>query len=1059
MAVATLIICLFGIISIFRVPIQMTPDLNPTSVSVITSWPGATPQDIEKEILVEQEKYLKGLTDLTKLTATASSGRAEVILEFRAGSRLDEILVRVNNALSQVASYPENVDQPQIVTTAASDRPIAWFAVKPLPGNPRNVDIIGMQDFLEDYVKAEFERVPGVSLSEVRGGAARQIRIYVDPAKLAEREITISQLRNAIRARNRDVSGGELEDGKRRFLVRTVGRFQSTSDLENMVIAQRNGTPVHLRDVGYAVFNRADERVTVRHNGELAVAMNVYRAAGTNVLEVMESVQARLAELNATTLRDAGIVMKQVSDDTIYIRESVQMVRDNLILGGVFAAFTLLLFLRSPRATLVGAVGIPVCAIAAFLGLTLAGRTINVISLAGVAFAIGMTLDNSIVVLENIYRHRMDGKSPFEAAYEGVREVWGAVLASTSTTAIVFLPIVFIVEEAGQLFADIAIAISASIIASMFVAILVIPSFAANTLHKLSNEPRTALGRRLFGLFGLAALAGTFRDTTIRHLGWFMGSVLRRILLVLGLTTASLMIAWYLAPKTEYLPDGNQNVAFGIVLAPPGYNLTEMARIGEGMRDIFVPHVDADPAAYLSGEVDIPPIQDFFFISTSQFIIIVTRTLDASHLDALMQKVSSELSQFPGLFAFMQRGSIFARGFSGVRGIDIDISGPDLAAVYDVAAQAFGRTMGVLPGARINPSPGLALGQPLLEVRPDWNRVAELGVDVQDLGYLVWALTDGAFLDEFFLADEKIDMYLYSTQGTVKGVDDIRGLLIYTANGGTVPLGSLAEVVETVNTETIRRVDRQRTVTLSVVPPPDVALERAVEILEQELIAAMEKEGAVPSTVTMRIAGASDKLKATREALGGNFVLAIIIAYLLMVALFSHWGYPFVIMMSVPLGIVGGIVGLHLLNHLGDYFWWLGLTNIYQPLDVLTMLGFVILVGTVVNNPILIVESTLLQMRERGLRPYEAVMESTRNRLRPMMMSTLTTVSGLSPMVFMPGSGAELYRGLGAVVLFGLFFSTLFTLTFIPCLLSLLLELGEYMTERKKKLQALLNKA
>ncbi len=1057
-AVTVLIVCLFGFVSLFRVPIQMTPDLTVTTVSVLTSWPGATPQDIEKEIVVEQEKYLRAIPGLQEMIATANTGQSEIVLEFDIGSSLDEILVRVNNSLSQVPSYPENVDQPRIVTASASDQPIAWFSIRPLPGNPKGLDIVALKDFAEDHIQTEIERTPGVSQSEIFGGAERQIRIYVDPRKLAERSITLNELRNTIRARNRDLPGGDIDElGKQRFLIRTVGRFGSTDDILDSIVAyQPDGAPVYLRDIATVEMSRAELRAQVRHNGELAMATNARRQPGTNIIQVMDDLKVTVQRLNEGILLENGMYLTQVSDDTIYIREAISLVRSNLILGGLLATMVLLLFLRSVPATIIGSIGVPVCTIGSFLGLIVAGRTINVISLAGVGFAIGMTIDNSIVVLENIYRHRAMGKDRATAAYEGVREVWGAVLASTLTTVFVFLPIVFVEEEAGQLFADIAIAISAAIVLSLLVATTVIPAAASRWLDDVTREPRTPFARNFRNLFGFVPLANLFVATIMSAVQWLMGGVLRRVVLVAGMFLLSIGIAIFLTPRTEYLPDGNQNVLFAFMLPPPGYNFEEMTRIGERVERDFVPYVGNDPELWKNGESDCPALEQFFFVNTTSFLLAIAKTVDPDDLEDVIPILTARLNEEPGMIAFATRRSIFSSDITGARGIDLNVSGDDLPPLFDVALHAFLKTREVLSES-IRPEPSsLSLGQPLLEIRPDWDRAAQLGIDTQELGYLVWAMSDGAFVDEFFLKDDKIDMYLYSADGSLTDRDDLADIYLYASNGDPVPLSSVADIVQTVNTETIRRVDRQRTVTLKIVPPVETPLETAIETAETDIMAALQAEGKVPAGVSLRIAGASDKLKATRDALGGNFLLAVVISYLLMVALFRHWGYPLIIMTSLPLGIVGGIVGLWLMNHMG---WLPFVKDVYQPLDVITMLGFVVLVGTVVNNPILIVEQTLIFIREHGMTSLEAVVESTRTRIRPIMMSTTTTIFGLSPLVFVSGSGNELYRGIGTIVLFGLAFSTLFTLTFIPSVLSLMLQFGEWTHARRIAVQERLSSA
>jgi multidrug efflux pump subunit AcrB len=394
----------------------------------------------------------------------------------------------------------------------------------------------------------------------------------------------------------------------------------------------------------------------------------------------------------------------------------------------------------------------------------------------------------------------------------------------------------------------------------------------------------------------------------------------------------------------------------------------------------------------------------------------------------------------PGLFSFSSRGSIFSSNFGGTRSINIEISGPDLATLFDAASQVQAKAKAIFDNPRVKSEPSnLTLGQPLLEVHPDWERAAELGINPGDLGYTVWAYSDGAFVDEFFLDDDEIDMFLYSTAGNIERPQDLERLMLYSPSGGIVPLSAVARLAETVNTETIRRVDADRTVTLSIIPPKDVPLEEGVQRVRDQIIVGMKASGDLPAEIDLTLSGASDRLEATRDALAGNFAVALLIAYLLMVAVFSHWGWPLLIMTSVPIGVSGGIVGLALLNLGGAHLDEIGLYPISQPFDMITMLGFLVLIGTVVNNPILIVERAVGNLRERGLPLIDAVTDAVRIRLRPIMMSTITTVAGLSPLVFNPGAGTELYRGLGAIVLFGLLFSTLVTLTFMPAMLALVL--------------------
>ena len=1034
-AVAVLIICLFGLLAIFRVPIQMIPDLDVRIVTVITQWPGATPQDVEKEIIIEQEEYLRRIPGLERMISRATTGRAQIELEFPYGVEINEVLIRVNNALTQVPGYPENVDEPRLVTSTVSNAPFLFFLTRPLPGNPLDVNMVEMRDFLEDHVRVQIERVQGVSEVVIYGGAERQIKVYVDPVKLAERQITLSEVRNAIRARNRDVSGGDLDSGKRRYLLRTVGRFATTEDIENMVITQRDGAFIRLRDLGYAELSTFEIQNYSYGNGIPNISIGVRRQIGSNVVEVKEDVVKKAEQLNASLLKERGLYMALYADDVGYVTDSVVNVRKNLVIGALLATVVLFLFLRTPSATLIGAIGIPICTLAAFLGLLVSGRTINVISLAGVAFAIGMTLDNSIVVLENIYRHMASGKQRRRAAIDGVAEVWPALLASTLTTVFVFLPIIFIKQEAGQLYSDIAVAISASILMSLLVATLVVPTLCSRFL----TPNRVEMSARS----GLYAAGQRVGEALLRFVNWLMETVTRRLALVAVVACITLLI-FASIPKAEYLPEGEEPKLFVQMFAPPGYNIDEMHAIYKDLEDYLVPYVGQDPGQYARGESELPGLNYVVGYAAASRNFLIPEVTSIGQANDLLDIIVEKIREIPGIHAFASRGSIFSSSWGGSRSINLELSGTDLVSLFDAGLKAFVQAQSVFENPQIRPEPStLALGQPLVEVRPDWERASELGLDVGDLGYSIWAFSDGAFVDEFFLGDEKIDIFLYSTGGTIRQPEDVADIMLYSPQGGMVPLSAVAEVRQTVNTETIRRVDSNRTITLGIIPPRDIPLEQGVDMVRRGIIDELRASGQVGDDISMRITGASDLLAATRNALKGNFIVAVFISYLLLVAIFSHWGYPLLVMTTVPVGIGGGLIGLWLLNAVGGNLSLLGLSDIYQPFDVITMLGFLILIGTVVNNPILIIDRTMRNIRTRGLASIDAVMESVRARLRPIMISSITTIFGLSPLVFNPGAGTELYRGLGAIVMFGLLFSTLITLTFMPTLLSLTLQIRE----------------
>ena len=1028
-AVVVLIICVLGVLAALRIPVQMIPDLEVRVIGVDTRWPGATPQDVEKEILVEQEQYLRSLPNLKRMISRASDGRAQIELEFPFGTDINEALIRVNNALSQVPSYPENVDEPRLEASSFSANSFMYFRIAPLDGNPLELDIRLMFDFIDDNVRPRMERVPGVSRINIGGGADRQIRILVDPAALAERGITLDAIRDAIRARNRDASGGDLDLGKRRYLLRTIGRFEDLEDLENMIIARRGDSLVRLREVAKVELSYYELRNLSSSNGQRTMSISVDREPGSNVIDIKQAMLPAVEQINAQVLAPAGMVMELTADDVVYVQASIANVWQNLALGALLATLVMFAFLRSARATLVGVIGIPICTIAAFLGLLAAGRTVNVISLAGVAFAIGMTLDNSIVVLEAIERRRREGAERRAAALEGVQQVWPAVLASTMTTVLVFAPIFFIRQEAGQLYSDVAIAIAASILASMLVAVSVVPSLSA---------------RLDFGVRGSVPAGQPFRDRIVDAVSWLIATTRRRLATIFAVVGGVLAIVIFLTPAAEYLPEGEEPKTFARMLAPPGYNLNEMRGIAEQVEAYLLPYVGDDPARFARGETALPALKYINLSVGADGLRVIAETEAPGQIDALMQALDDHFRTYPGMRSFVSRGSIISSNDGGTRSVTLDITGRNLGEIYEVAQRAYARAEAVFENPRIGSSPSsLSLDQPLVEIRPRWERAAEMGLSAQQLGFAVAALTDGAFVDEYFRGDDKIDIFLFSEAGSDQLLSNVDDLLIYAPDAGVVPLSAVAEIVEVVDTASIRRLNGRRAVTLNIIPPRDVALETALGQVQREVIDQLRLEGHVPADVSIDVSGATDQLMETRAALLDNYVVSIILCLLVLVAIFGHWGWPLVILTSVPLGIAGGIGGLALLNGLGSLLPLAGLSPVSQPFDMITMLGFLILLGLVVNNPILIVDRTLANLRGGMTDVIEAVRDAVSTRIRPIMMSMITTLFGLAPLVFIPGEGTELYRGVGVIVLTGLLFATLITLTFLPALLVTVLKAAQ----------------
>ncbi|MEO1608755.1 MAG: efflux RND transporter permease subunit [Pseudomonadota bacterium] len=1044
---AVIMAVLFGALALTRIPIQLIPDVRKPVIEIETNWAGAAPAEIEREIVNRQEEELKGLDGLETMISESSTGRARVTLEFAIGTNMDRALLLVSNRLDRVTGYPSEADEPTLNTSGSDDNPIAWIILKRAPGNITQ-EMAHYGPFAEDIIQERLERVNGVAVVNVYGGVDRELQILMDPERLAKFRLTVPEVLSKLRRESVSVSAGNIDEGKRRYVVRVEGELDTLDAIRNVVLrsgaaqaAQSDATlgnpitaattgddtaaigRVYVRDVAEVRFGYKEAETTIRHMGEPAIAINAVRETGANVITVMQGIKEALQELRKGPVAAENLTLTQVYDETIYIDGAIELVIQNIWIGGLLAAFILLLFLRSPRATLIISLAIPVSIIASFVAMAALGRTLNVISLAGIAFAVGMVVDAAIVVLENIYRLRQKGMSARDAAYHGASQVWGAILVSALTTVMVFIPLLVMELEAGQLFRDIAVAISVSVILSLVVAVTVIPALSSRLLvpgqSKLSVQPVPIVDHfgRLFSW-----LVSRYAQLTVSSR--FIG-----IALVAAITASAVWSAVTFLPKLEYLPEGNRNLVFGVILPPPGYNLETTTKIAERIEKVAEPLWKKEETGDLS---EPPAMRHFFFVSFRGSTFLGGAATDPARVDELIPVLSQPIFSEPGTFGFINKRSLFGRGIGGGRAIELNVSGDRLEDILEVALRLTGNIARHLPrdaGNQFRPQPGLELGAPELRAIPDRVRMADAGVDAQTLAQSLDAYNDGVRVKEITIGTERIDLTLkgLASFDENRRTQDIGGYPVVAPNGRIIPISALADVKLTAGPTSIRHRERLRTITLEVRPAANLPLETALEIMRTNVMEPVLQEG-VPPGVRMNLTGAADQLTKTWDALKINLLLSLVIVFLVMAVLFESFVLPLVILISVPVAGAGGVAGLVILNMFQQ-----------QQLDMLTLLGFVILVGIVVNNAILLVHQAQYHLQFDGMSVEDAIMEATQNRIRPIFMSTLTSVFGMLPLVLFPGAGSELYRGLGSVVVGGLAFSAILTLLLVPPLLRLTL--------------------
>ena len=1065
LTVGVILSLLFGTIAYFATPVQLTPDVNEPQLTITTVWPGASAQEVEREIIEEQEEQLKSVEGMDEFKSESSDSVGSITMRFAVGTDLADARARVAEKLNQVPNYPDDAREPVISTVDGNANAIAWFILKPIPPTredlnnlmaqhpelkeplapmmegtaPINLPKLNlltgefpvlatftmgrdnpalMRKFAEEKIEAAFERIPGVANGNVFGGQEQEFRVEVNPTRLAAFGVTIDQLRAALMAQNQNTSAGDIPEGRQRNVVRTLGQFQTPEQVEETIIVNRDNSPIRVRDVATVGVAYKKPDGVVRQMGLNALAVNAQQAPNTNIKEVMgpprkdldlnkdgeittlelsectriygNNLRITCEELNLGILATRGLYLEQVYDQTLYLDSATALVESNVYSGGAMAVLILLLFLKSVRSVIIIGLSIPISVIATFMFVKIFGRSINVISLAGMAFAVGMVADNAITVLENIYRHFQMGKSPRDAALHGTQEVWGAVLAATLAMIVVFVPVIFVEGQAGQLFRDISIAIACSVGISMLVSVTVIPAAACWLLgnQKSANlEYDTSYGPS--GLFGLVRVCHWINElfaSVMRRMMSARGSWFWRLLVVVLFCLGSVWSSILMWPATEYLPTGNRNLIIAILLPPPGYNIDKMIELGEDIERQLTPYWAE------KGKPGDPRINDFFFVARGRMLFLGAKAVDELRAAELIPILAKTAGSQPGVIPIVSQSSLFDSGLSGGRTIDIDITGPDLEGLVEEAQKAFGLTMAEFPmtaGNQLRPIPGLDLSSPELHVVPKLEKAAELGVTSVSLGYAVNALVDGAFAGDYWHEGRRIDLVICGDADYASHSHDLENLPIFTPSGETVRLSSVADVILSRGPEQVNHIERLRAITIQLKPATGVPLEAAMKTVDEKVRKVMMQSPRFQSGLyQVRLSGTADKLADTWYDLKWNLLLALLLTYLLMAALFESFLYPLVVMISVALALVGGLGGLKIMNMF-----------VFQPLDMLTMLGFVILIGTVVNNAILIVHQGLNYMREEGMNSVDAVCETVRTRMRPILMSTLSTVLGMFPLV------------------------------------------------------------
>ena len=1000
--VAVLLLCLFGALSLRQLPLQLFPDIERPTISIFTNWRGASPEEVEAELLEPQEQVLQGLTGVQEVNGNAGAGGSQVFLTFAIGTDMKSALVDVIGRMSRLPELPRDVDRPIVQLGGAegdSNQNLSFFFVQLLPGTPGPIG--NYRRMIEDVVKPRIEAVPGVALVNVNGGPPNDVRITVDLARAAALGVGIPDIaRQAASATN--VSAGQLDVGRRQYSLRYTGRYD-VEDLGQLVLAWRDGQPVRMADVATVELRPPEPQNFGYQNGNPAIALEIRRAPGANVLSTLEEVKKVVAELRDGPLKARGLGIEQSFDASLFIRRAVNLLVENLVVGALLALVCVWWFMRDVRATVLIASTIPICLLTTFCVLHLAGRSINVISLAGLAFAVGMVVEGAIVVSGNIIRLKESGMPIAQAAQEGTSQVVPALFASTTTTIAVFLPVLFLKDVEGQIFSDLALTISIAVAFSIVVAVTVVPAAAGRWLG--SHSANSGYGT---GWPWLTHRVVEWTRTRKQQLMW-----------VFALLVAPLAISWLMLPKLDYLPPVKRAAIDAYFSFPPGMSPEAVDREVSGkLMERMQP--------YMTGEKE-PKLKNYYILLWPGGGTLGARVVDDKRIGELERIVRDEVVVgIPDTRVFVNEGELFGGIGGSARSVAIHLQSSETVALSSAAEEGRKLLENAFPGANVQSFPNADVQTLELRAEPNDRRIAEVGWDRPSLGSVVRALGDGAWLGEYFDGQTRLPIMLRANAGETP--EELAQAPLVTPSGEVVALGDLVQLRTALAPEQIRRIDHHRTVTLTIDPPPTLSLEDMLAKIDRDIVPALRSK--LPPDANIRLAGSADRLDTIISTMGVNFLLALLVLFLLMAAMFKSLRDAAVVVLTVPLALAGGVLGIRTLGLVA-----------FQPLDLLTMIGFIMMIGIIVNHAILMVDRTRDALNH-GHDLETALRMSLNQRLRAMVASTLTGALGALPMVVNPGPASTIYRGLAAVNVAGVVVSMVFSILLLPSLLRLFYERG-----------------
>lgn len=987
--VMSLAIILFGVLSFVRLPVREYPDVDPPIVSITTIYRGASPSVVETEITDVLEEQLATLEGVKLIESSSREQVSSISVEFELSRDIEEAANDVRDRVSRVrGQLPGEAEDPVVGKVDVNAQPIVWLAL-----SSTRFSNLELSDMADRVLKERLQRLPGVGNIFIGGERRYAMRVWLDPGRMAAHGLTAQDVEGSIRRENAEIPSGRVEGTEREFAVRTRGELASAEEFGAIIVKQDGTETVRLQDVAEVRVGAEDERTAIRWNGVPAVGLGIVKQSKASTIDVADAVRAAMPQLQAALPQ--GMKFEIAYDSSLFIKESIQEVTETIFIAIFLVILVILFFLKTGRATLIPAVAIPISIIGTFAVVYFMGFTINILTLLALVLAIGLVVDDAIVVLENVFRHMEMGKGRLRAAFDGSKEIGFAVLATTITLVAVFVPVSFLTGTVGRLFSEFGLSVAVAVLISGFVALTLTPMLCSRILRPLHDRSQGRVARTIDRF--LDRVNAEFA----KALGWFLGH--RGV--ALGVA-AALLIAigglFFVLPR-ELVPTEDRSVGFGIVIAPEGSTLEYTDRYMRQVEAILLPLPERRGLFSATGLGFDGPGQ-----TTNGFLFLGLKPRHERHKSQqqLVQELFPRLISIPGVLAFVINPPSIGGRFSSSP-VEYVLQGDD----YEQLAQGVGAMMGEASklGYFLNLDTDLKLNKPQLDISIDRERASQLGVSVTDIGSTLETLLGGRTVSEFKRGSKQYDVIAQVSpeqRATPATIEDI----YVRGRGGLVQLANVVTVRETVAPKELNHFNRVRSATITSNLPPGLPLGMALDALDK---VAAEK---LPPGIKHELAGQSREFRESSTSLYFLFGLAVVFIYLVLAAQFESFIHPLVILLAVPLAVAGALVSLFVFR---------------QSLNIYSQIGLIMLIGLVTKNSILIVEYAN-QLRARGMSIRDAVAQAAQIRLRPILMTSFATIFGILPIAIGLGAGGEARRPLGIAVVGGMVFSTFLTLVLVP---------------------------